>query len=92
MDGWSVVRGKPSDSYEKAPRGGGDHRPPLSVEFPKRLTGTVPTVFALATCAISRDMDAYLVGGVKGASLCGGWEYLWRNHCARLGHGRWGHT
>lgn len=31
-------------------------------------------------------------GGVKGSALSGGWEYLWRNHCARLGHGRRGYA
>ena len=80
---------KPSDSRWEVPRGGGDHRAPLSGEFSRRLTGNVPTVFALATCAISRDVDANLEGGVKSASLSGGWEYPWRNYCARLGHGRW---
>lgn len=72
------------------PRGGGDHWTPLSDEFSGRLTVRVPTVFALAGCAISRDVDADLEYGLKGAFLSGGWEYLWRNHCARLGHSRWG--
>lgn len=82
------LRLKPSDRCKEAPRGSGDNRVPLSVEFPKRLTVIAPTAFALATCAVPRDIDAKPEGGVKGASLEGGWEYLWRNHCARLGYGR----
>lgn len=94
--GWEVqgrvgrlaLRIKPSDRCKEAPRGRGDNRIPLSVEFSKRLTVIVPTALALATCAVPRDTDAKAEGGVKGASLKGGWEYLWRNHCARMGRGR----
>lgn len=50
---------KPSDSCEETPRGGGYNGAPLSVEFSKRLTGSVPTVSALATGAVSRDWDTY---------------------------------
>lgn len=56
----SALGEKPSDSCEEAPQGGGNHRAPLSVQFLERLTGSVPTVFALASCAVSRDTDVYV--------------------------------
>lgn len=52
-------------TVEETPPGGGNHRAPLSVQFLKRLTGSVPTVFALATCAVSRDTDVHVEGVSK---------------------------